>query len=134
MHFLEAVAELTRHDAFLGTWSLTKEMPEAQRYREATEAVLHAMPSHPSIVSASILAALGGLFGDVHSTGRTAGSTLFINVLMTLYWCFRLDPVARRVLYLNDILHTQTIRDVTYAIELFRATLPATKGRVNLPV
>jgi hypothetical protein len=133
-HFLEAVAELTRLNAFLGIWSLTKEMPEVQRYREATEAVLHAMPQHPSIVSTSILAALEGLFGDVHSTRRTAGSTLFINVLMTLYWCFHLDPVAQRVLYLDDVLHTQTIRDLTYAIELFRSTLPATKGWVNLPV
>jgi hypothetical protein len=132
-YFLEAVAELTRQHAFLGTWSLTQEMPEVQRYRQAVEAVLHAMPAHPSIVSTSILAALEGLFGDVHSTGRTAGSTLFINALMTLYWCFRLDPVAQRVLYLDAILHTQTIRDLTFTIEQFRTTLPATKSWINLP-
>ncbi len=132
-YFLEAVAELTRQHAFLGTWSLTQEMPEVQRYRQATEAVLQAMPAHPSIVSTSILNALEGLFGDVHSTGRTAGSTLFINALMTLYWCFRLDPVAQRVLYLDDILHTKTIRDLTFAIEQFRATLPTTKSWINLP-
>src|SRR5579885_1850921 len=64
-YFLEAVADLTRDNGFLGTWSLTKEMPEVQRYREATEMVLQAMSFHPSIVSTSILSALAGLFGDV---------------------------------------------------------------------
>jgi hypothetical protein len=133
-HFLEAVSELARHNGFLGTWSLTKEMPEVQRYRDATEAVLRAMSSHPSIVSTSILSALVGLFGDVHATQRTGGSTLFINVLMTLYWCFRLDAVAQRLLYLRDVLQTQTSRDLTTAIDQFRDTLPTKKGWVNLPM
>jgi len=133
-HFLEAVSELICRNGFLGTWSLTKEMPEVQRYRDATEAVLQAMSFHPSIVSTSILSALAGRFGDIQATQRTAGSKLFINPLMTLYWCFHLDSVARRLLYLNDILQTQTSRDLTYAIDEFRATLPATKSWVNLPM
>ena len=49
-HTLEAVAELTQQGAFLGAFSLLREMPEVQRYLAATEAVLQAMPSHPSIV------------------------------------------------------------------------------------
>lgn len=129
-HFLEAVSELSRDNGFLGTWSLTKEMPEVQRYREATEA----MPSYPSIVSTSILSALAGLFGDVQATRRTAGSKLFINVLMTLYWCFHVTPVAHRLLYLNDILHTQTSRELTSAIEQFRDRLPKRKDWVDLPM
>jgi hypothetical protein len=133
-HFLEAVSELSHHGGFLGTWSLTKEMPEVQRYCEATEAVLQAMPSHPSIVSTSILSALAGLFGDIHVTQRTTGSKLFINTLMTLYWCFRVDPIAQRLLYLNDILHTQTSRDMTNAIEQFRDRLPIRKGWGYLPM
>ena len=133
-HFLEAVSVLACQDGFLGTWSLTKEMPEVQRYREATEAVLQMMSFHPSIVSTSILSALAGLFGDVQVNQRTAGSKLFINVLMTLYWCFRVDPVARRLLYLDDILQTQTSRDLTFAIERFRQTLPTRKDWVDLPM
>lgn len=133
-HFLEAVADLTRHDGFLGTWSLTESMPEVQRYREATEAVLREMSFHPSIVSTSILSALAGLFGDVQMNARTAGSKLFINVLMTLYWCFRLDPVARRLLYLDQVLHTQTSREMRYAIEFFRTNLPKKKEWIGLPM
>ncbi|HLZ57374.1 MAG TPA: DUF1152 domain-containing protein [Ktedonosporobacter sp.] len=133
-HVLEAIADLVRRNGFLGTWSLTKEMPEVQRYREATEAVLQIMSSYPSIVSTSILSALAGLFGDAHVTQRTAGSKLFINVLMTLYWCFRLDVVAQRLLYLDNIQHTQTARDLTAAIEQFRDTLPMKKAWINLPM
>lgn len=133
-HFLEAVSDLASHGGFLGTWSLTGEMPEVQRYREATEAVLQAMPFHPSIVSTSILSAIAGLFGDVQMNARTAGSKLFINVLMTLYWCFQLDSVAQRLLYLDAILHTQTSRDLTYAIEQFRDSLPVKKDWIDLPM
>jgi len=82
-HVLQAVSELACHDGFLGTWSLTKDMPEVQHYRDATEAVLHAMPSHPSIVSTSILSALAGLFGDVHVTQRTYAIEQFRDTLPT---------------------------------------------------
>jgi hypothetical protein len=94
--FLEAVAALIQEEGFLGAWSLTAGMPEVALYREATEAVFRVMGQHTSIVQSSILSALEGRFGDYHATRRTAGSSLFINPLMSLYWCFWLDPVARR--------------------------------------
>ena len=37
--YLEAVADLTRKGAYLGAWSLTPEMPEVKRYREALDYV-----------------------------------------------------------------------------------------------
>lgn len=133
-YFLEAVSALIQSGGFLGTWSLTGEMPEVQRYRAATEAVLQAMPAHQSIIATSILAALAGLFGDVHVTKRTTNSKMFINVLMALYWCFQLDPVAERLLYREQILPTQTYQELTAVIEDFRQGLPAVKEWVNLPM
>jgi hypothetical protein len=133
-HFFEAVSELARSNGFLGSWSLTNAMPEVQLYRAATEAVLATMAFHPSIVSTSILSALAGLFGDVQMNSRTAGSKLFINVLMTLYWCFRLDPVAQRLLYLDAVLPTRTAREMRDAIELFRDSYPQRKAWVDLPM
>lgn len=59
-HAFEAVAEFTRQGAFLGAFSLLREMPEVQRYFEASEFVFEAMAHHPSIVSTSILSALEG--------------------------------------------------------------------------
>jgi hypothetical protein len=132
-HAFEAVAELTRQGAFLGAFSLMREMPEVQRYFEATEFVFQAMSHHPSIVSASILSALEGHYGDHHRTARTRGSTLWINPLMTLYWSFRLEPVARRILYLDALKQTQTMWDVMEAINAFRSVCPAIRSRSFIP-
>lgn len=132
--FLEAVAALIQQEGFLGAWSLTADMPEATLYREAVEAVFRVMGQHTSIVQSSILSALEGRFGDYHVTSRTANSSLFINPLMSLYWCFWLDPVARRNLYLDEIRDTQTYWEVTRAIEAFRNRLREIKPWVKLPM
>ncbi len=121
-YFLKAVAELIQSGGYLGAWSLTEEMPEVKRARQASEFVRRAMPQQASIVTASIQSALDGKFGDYHETRRTAGATLFINALMSLYWCFQLDAVADRNLYLDKITGTVTYGDLSVAIERFRAT------------
>jgi len=131
--FLEAVADLNRRGAFLGMWSLTRDMPEVRRYIEAVDHVNGIMSDHPSIVSSSIVSAIEGQFGDHHRNHRTEGSQLFINALMTLYWCFHLDAVAERILYLDAIRETESFRDLTLAIEYFRATHDS-KGWVDLPM
>ena len=69
---------------------------------------------------ASILSAIDGHYGDHHCTARTKGSVLWINPLMTLYWCFRLGPVARRIIYLDEIKRTQSMWDIVQAIDTFR--------------
>jgi hypothetical protein len=111
-HVLEAVADLVRTGGYLGAFSLVEQMPEVQRFREATEYVLARTAARPSIVLTSILSALEGRYGDYHRTDRTWGSELFINPLMAFYWCFRLDAVARRVLYLDGM------RDLTSYVEV----------------
>ncbi len=131
--FLEAVADLTRQDAFLGMWSLTRDMPEVRRYIEAVDHVNGIMSDHPSIVSSSIVSAVEGEFGNHHRNYRPQGSRLFINALMTLYWCFQLDAVADRNLYLERVQDTKTFQDLTVAIGHWRATHES-KGWVDLPM
>jgi hypothetical protein len=121
--FLEAVAELIQAGGYLGTFSLLNEMKEVQLYRAACDYVFAQMPNHPSIVSSSILSALAGHYGDHHATTRTQGSTLWINPLMPLCWCFRLDAVARRILYLDAMKQTEDYGDVCDGIELFRSRI-----------
>jgi hypothetical protein len=128
-HFLEAVAELTRTGDFLGAFSLLADMPEVQRYSVAAAAVHDAMPQHPSIVTSSILSALEGRYGDYHATTRTAGSKLWINPLMTLYWAFRLDAVARRILYLEAMKKTENWAEVNRVILEHRARCPSRPWR-----
>lgn len=128
------MAELARSGAYLGAWSLTREMPEVRLYEEAARYVFQAMPDFPSIVSASILSAVEGQFGDYHATHRTHGSELFINPLMALYWTFRLEPVGERQLYPQELYLTDTPEQMSAVISRFRATLPQIRPWRELPM
>ncbi len=132
-HFLENVASLIKEDGYLGAWSLTQDMEEFRFYEEASAFVLARMRNNPSIVQTSIIAAAIGCFGDHHSTNRTEGSRLFINPLMSIYWGFELQHVARRNLYLEQIAGTETYQQLSMAIEKFRALLPKTRPWVEIP-
>jgi hypothetical protein len=131
---LEAVAALDRDGGYLGAWSLMRQMPGAERYREAVRYAFGGAYRQPSVVNASILSALDGAFGDHHATERTRGSELFINPLMTLYWGFRLEAVARRNLYLDRIAHTETNFELRLAIERFRESLAQVRPWMPLPM
>ncbi len=91
------------------------------------------LPQQPNIVNTSIIAAVTGSFGDVHSTKRTEGSKLFINPLMSLCWSFRLESVVRRNLYLDRIRNTDTAEEVSLAIEKFRDSLPTIRPWATIP-
>lgn len=132
-HFLENASALIADDAYLGAWSVTKEMEEFAFYRDACEFVFARLPRQPSIVNTSIIAAVNGSFGNHHATQRTEGSELFINPLMAIYWSFRLENVARRNLVLQQIENTNTFAEVSIAIERFRDRLPKTKPWLPIP-
>jgi hypothetical protein len=132
-HFLESVAALQKDSAFLGAFSLLPEMEEAQLYQQAIDYVTQALPGSPSVVNNSIVSALEGEFGDVHRTWRTSGSRLFISALMSMYWSFDLDAVARRCLYLKPLLQTRSYQDVERVIREFRESYPPTRPSTPLP-
>ncbi len=131
--FLENVAALIKEGGYLGAWSLTREMAEFRLYEEACQYVFARMPGRPSIVNSSILSAVNGEFGDHHATGRTAGSKLFINPLMGLYWAFKLECVARRNLFLPQIKNTEDYAELSNAIHRFRATVPKPRPWTQIP-
>lgn len=122
-HVLEAVADLTPTGDFLGAWSLLPGMPEFQKFCEAVRYVCGKMPGHESIVTTSIVAAGEGRFGDHHATERTHGTPQFINPLMSMYWGFNLDGVAKRCLYLDYLLETYDRWDVHRAISNYLHTV-----------
>ena len=132
-HFLENVAALIADNAFLGTWSLMREMDEFELYCEAYDYVVSRMPRSPSIVNTSVISAVRGAFGNHHASKRTEGSELFINPLMAIYWAFQIEAVARRNLYLNQIANTTTYQELSLAIETFQATLPKTRAWSDIP-
>jgi hypothetical protein len=119
-YVLEAVAALVKAGGYLGALSLTSDMPAVERYAAATRAVLAAPGVQDSNINRGILAALEGTFGG-QPTAYDDRPTMWINPLMPIYWFFHLDPVADRVLYLEDLKRTYTFRDIMTAIVAFQA-------------
>ena len=133
-YVLEAMADLIKADGYLGAWSLTKDMPEVALYKDACRYVFDKMFNDPSIVNSSILSAIDGEFGDYHATYRTRNSRLYINTLMSIYWCFKVDAVAERNLYLDRIGETNMFEDLSEEIWKFHASLPARQLWMDLPL
>lgn len=131
--FLEAVADLTKRNAFLGGGPLLNGCKEAEYYREALEYVESRMPDYPSIVNNSVLSSVAGEYGDFHATHRTEGSQLWINPLMSFYWAFDLPAVANRCLYLDQIKDTKSYYQLSLQIEAFRAGLDKIRGWDEIP-
>ena len=126
---LEAIAAIAREGGYLGALSLTRDMPEVERFVDAVNFVQERTPGRPSIVCSSIISAIEGQFGDHHATTRTAGSELFINPLMAIYFAFRVEALARRILYLDQIRHIESFFQTELAIARFRASIPDRPAR-----
>lgn len=131
---LENVAALAKEGAFLGAFSLLACTQEAHLYCEAAEFAFSRMPECPSIVSSSILSAIAGEFGDYHATERTKGSTLWINPLMSMYWAFALEGVARQCTYLDDVRDTESYYDLSRAITAYRDSVPVMREWEHIPL
>lgn len=119
-HVLENLAALDRDGGYLGALSIPRDSREGRLY---VDAVAHANAetiSRPSIVQGSVAAAVRGEFGNVALGKRTAGSQLFINPLMAMYFAVELDALARRNLYVDRLRDTYTMWDVVREIEEFR--------------
>ena len=122
-YVLEAIADLNRHGDYLGALSLTAEMPEFQALAEAVDYICSRTPGKESIVMTSVVASGRGSFGNTHPTSRTSGSQLFLNPLMSMYFCFQLDGLARRCLYLDYLREKYGRWDVHRGICNFLSTI-----------
>jgi|WetSurMetagenome_2_1015567.scaffolds.fasta_scaffold02173_13 hypothetical protein len=133
--FLEAVADLTRSQGYLGMFSLMQEMPEVQLYQQACQSIFQKMSEHYiSIVSTSILSSLEGHYGNYQTNARTAKSKLWINPLMPVYWCFQIEQVAQRILYLEQMKQTETHADVMNTVMNFRNSGLHIKQWESIPI
>jgi hypothetical protein len=113
--FLENVSEAIRLGGHLGCVSVTRESDEGQAFIDAVD-FLSSTHAERSIVQTSIADAIGGAFGNVHRTERTAGSDLFINPLMSTYWTFDLPTVVGMMGFRDRLMATNTFMEVEAAI------------------
>ena len=114
--FLQNTAEAIKLDAYLGAISVTKDMPEGKAYLEAVDFLNQSQPRVRSIVCNSIASAMRGEFGDYHATGRTSDSELFINPLMTFYWCYDLAKFAACIQFYERIVDSYNFYEVAETI------------------
>jgi len=132
--FLENVAEIAKDGGYLGTFQMTKEMLEAEKYAEAINFANERMRGMESIVSNSVVSALEGEYGNVHRTRRTNGSRLWINPLMTIFWCFELKKVVEKIKYYDFIKDINTIGEFNGKLSKYRSGLTKFKDKKQLPI
>lgn len=121
-YVLEAAADLAARGGFLGAFSLLPGMPEFEAFASAAGFV-DERSDRPSVLTSSVVAAARGRFGDFHPTERTAGSELFLNPLMAMYWGFEAEALAERCLYLDYLRDTWTPWDVHRALSNYLYTV-----------
>lgn len=132
--FLENVAQIMHDGGYLGLFQLTKEMNESQLYLEAVAFANELMRGRESIVSNSICSAIEGKYGNFHRTARTNGSELWINPLMTIYWCFELSAIIRANQYYSLIKDTNTIGDINGRLSRYRLGVKNLRTNRQIPI
>lgn len=131
-HFLENVAELSKDGGFLGAFSVTKDMHEGRMLMDAYEWAK--TRTQDSIVVSSVVNAMGGHFGDYHSSPRTKGSKLFINPMMCLYWCFQLTVIARHMPHMEQLIATDSRTQVSQVIAKHQGSLKSLRQPEAIPL
>lgn len=117
---LENLAALDRDGYYLGALSIPSASAEAKAYLEAVADAQASTPVRPSIVNGQIAAALRGEFGNAAFTSRTAGSELFVNPLMAMYFAVDLVGLAQSVGYLDRLAGLNSMYEVAEVIEYYR--------------
>lgn len=132
--FLENVATLAKEGGYLGLFQMTKEMQEAQMYADAVFFSNQKMENLESIVSNSIVSALKGDYGNQPILERTLDSILWINPLMTIFWCFDLPKLIGKVKYYDFIKDTTTLGILNGKLKKFRDNLVKIRQNRQIPI
>ncbi len=113
---LENMSDLASRGAFIGSFSLTKDMREFKEYASYCDCAWNTQ-ERKSHIQTKIISAVEGKFGDnnmyknidarvADSTGRT-----FLSLLSTIYWMFDLSTVVDRNLAIPAICGSNTFVD-----------------------
>ncbi len=132
--FLENVASLTKNEGYLGAIQLFKKMDEVQKFLDAIEFANKKMNAYPSIVVNSIASSLLGFYGDHHKTFRTYGSKLWINPIMSMYWCFELEKVMKLNQYHHLIGDTTRAEEIRLILSKYRSKLTSLRPNLKIPI
>ncbi|CAG9332430.1 unnamed protein product [Blepharisma stoltei] len=119
---LRAIAEITEAGGFLGNFSLLQTMPEVQGFIKASEFIQSRMPRE-NFVGFQIISSILGKFGNYNTLESTHSKKLFINPLMSQYYFFDLQKVARRIKYREFVEDTKNANDFMVGLDYYRNNL-----------
>lgn len=123
----ERIAALGQSGGLLAQSMLLRHTEAGARYRAAVEfAFAHQREQRQSHIHRVISAALEGEFG-------AQGPDIWLSPLLPMYWFFSLARVVENHFFLNELLNTQSIGEVTLLIEGLRKSLQV-RGRELLPI
>src|SRR5262249_27732669 len=124
---LENVAALAQTEQFLGSCALVRQMEAYREYERALAYVHEKQAQTPSVINASIVAAVKGQFGTRHLSRNADGRRSWISPLTALYWFFDLEAVAVRNLLLPQLRATNTFNEAMRIVLDLRQMLPIRK-------
>lgn len=144
---LSNIADIIQRGGFLGSFSLENTCKPVERYIDAvryvnteiskTEALDHeTLDRGISIVQNSIISALGGNFGSNRRSHRTESggsdvSSMLINPLMGLMWCFKIPVVCDLLKCTPTLSVLDTMEDMEVMLFQQRGDRP---GHTNMPI
>ncbi|MFN8611392.1 MAG: DUF1152 domain-containing protein [Vulcanimicrobiota bacterium] len=118
---LERMAELIGQGHGLGVSALLPQTQEGQWFSDCLEYV-HANLGEQwhSHMAGSILAAMGGRFGEQILSQRCQQAPIWVSPLTLLYWFFDLPGLARQRPYLQEALRAETVGQLHDLIQDYR--------------
>jgi hypothetical protein len=109
---LENMAGLIREGAFYGACALTQQMEAFRLYEQAARYIWEQPSVGRSHISTRIIPAVNGEFGNFHMYPEDQRLPILVSPLMSLYWFFNAEIVARRSLLVETLKLTETFDDV----------------------
>jgi hypothetical protein len=121
---LANMAALVKEGAFLGCCALTKDMAAYHLYEQASRYVWEQPAHHKSQINMRIVSATQGEFGNHHLYTDYAPAEVFVSPLMSVYWFFQADAVAKRSLLAKSLLFASTIEEIHQGMIEFYTQVP----------
>lgn len=127
--FLENVSKMMASGGYYGVFSLIADSDEFRQYRSAVN-YSNSRTNRASKINNFICDATEGNFGDFHSLQETKTQAIFINPLMSIYWCFNLDLVIDQNINKQQLINS---RDFGSAARIIFNNNTAARKTIKIP-
>lgn len=121
---LENMASLAKAGAFFGSCALTPQMKAFQLYEAACRFVWEQPTHSKSHISTRIIPAVRGEFDNFQMYDEHQGATVFISLLMSLYWFFDASAVIAHSHLIPRISNSSNVQQVVTEAMYLKHAMP----------